>query len=312
MNRFLYFSRGQQIGIIVLLVLIVAAIALNALLPCLLPAPADENDSTFVAEVAAFEQSLRDKPRPAWQSPFEAHPTERAYAKSAPQPAELFEFDPNTLDSAGLVRLGLKPYMVERIAKFRNGGKHFRTAEFFIEFCHLPAEQGAQLLPYVRIADQPAPDKPQPTTDKPKKTYTHIELNAADTATLQQMPGIGSGRAKQIVAYRRQLGGFARSEQLLEIKNFPPDVYAKIAPYLSVDPSGITKIQVNKASVERLKNHPYLTFYQAKAIYELRRTKGMLSSIDELKTLPEFDGYDFDKLQPYLDFREVKYDYKRK
>lgn len=312
MNRFLYFSRGQQIGIIVLLVLIVAAIALNALLPCLLPAPTDENDSTFVAEVAAFEQSLRDKPRPAWQSPFEARPTEHAYAKSAPQPAELFEFDPNTLDSAGLVRLGLKPYMVERIAKFRNGGKHFRTAEFFIEFCHLPAEQGAQLLPYVRIADQPAPDNPQPTTDKPKKTYTHIELNAADTATLQQMPGIGSGRAKQIVAYRRQLGGFARSEQLLEIKNFPPDVYAKIAPYLSVEPSGITKIQVNKASVERLKNHPYLTFYQAKAIYELRRTKGMLSSIDELKTLPEFDGYDFDKLQPYLDFREVKYDYKRK
>lgn len=312
MNRFLYFSRGQQIGIIVLLVLIVAAIALNALLPCLLPAPADENDSTFVAEVAAFEQSLRDKPRPAWQSPFEARPTERAYAKSAPQPAELFEFDPNTLDSAGLVRLGLKPYMVERIAKFRNGGKRFRTAEFFVEFCHLPAEQGAQLLPYVRIADQPAPNKPQPTTDKPKKTYTHIELNAADTATLQQMPGIGSGRAKQIVAYRRQLGGFTRSEQLLEIKNFPPDVYAKIAPYLSVEPSGITKIQVNKASVERLKNHPYLTFYQAKAIYELRRTKGMLSSIDELKTLPEFDGYDFDKLQPYLDFREVKYDYKRK
>lgn len=312
MNRFLYFSRGQQIGIIVLLVLIVAAIALNALLPCLLPAPADENDSTFVAEVAAFEQSLRDKPRPAWQSPFEARPTERAYAKSAPQPAELFEFDPNTLDSAGLVRLGLKPYIVERIAKFRNGGKRFRTAEFFIEFCHLPAEQGAQLLPYVRIADQPVPDKPQPTTDKPKKTYTHIELNAADTATLQQMPGIGSGRAKQIVAYRRQLGGFARSEQLLEIKNFPPDVYAKIAPYLSVEPSGITKIQVNKASVERLKNHPYLTFYQAKAIYELRRTKGMLSSIDELKTLPEFEGYDFDKLQPYLDFREVKYDYKRK
>lgn len=312
MNRFLYFSRGQQIGIIVLLVLIVAAIALNALLPCLLPAPADENDSTFVAEVAAFEQSLREKPRPAWQSPFEARPTERAYAKSAPQPAELFEFDPNTLDSAGLVHLGLKPYIVERIAKFRNGGKRFRTAEFFVEFCHLPAEQGAQLLPYVRIADQPAPDKPQPTTDKPKKTYTHIELNAADTATLQQMPGIGSGRAKQIVAYRRQLGGFARSEQLLEIKNFPPDVYAKIAPYLSVEPSGITKIQVNKASVERLKNHPYLTFYQAKAIYELRRTKGMLSSIDELKTLPEFDGYDFDKLQPYLDFREVKYDYKRK
>lgn len=312
MNRFLYFSRGQQIGIIVLLVLIVAAIALNALLPRLLPAPTDENDSTFVAEVAAFEQSLRDKPRPAWQSPFEARPTERAYAKSAPQPAELFEFDPNTLDSAGLVRLGLKPYIVERIAKFRNGGKRFRTAEFFVEFCHLPAEQGAQLLPYVRIADQPAPDKPQPTTDKPKKTYTHIELNAADTATLQQMPGIGSGRAKQIVAYRRQLGGFARSEQLLEIKNFPPDVYAKIAPYLSVEPSGITKIQVNKASVERLKNHPYLTFYQAKAIYELRRTKGMLSSIDELKTLPEFDGYDFDKLQPYLDFREVKYDYKRK
>ncbi|MGN0187531.1 MAG: ComEA family DNA-binding protein [Paludibacteraceae bacterium] len=311
MNRFLYFSRGQQIGIIVLLTLIVAAIALNALLPYLLPAPADENDSTFVAEVAAFEQSLRDKPRPTWQSPFEARPIERTYTQTATQPTELFDFDPNTLDSANFVRLGLKPYVVERIMNFRNSDKRFRTAEFFVNFCHLSAEQSERLLPYVHIADTPQRDL-QPTAATSKKEYIHIELNAADTATLKQMPGIGSGRAKQIVGYRQQLGGFAHSKQLLEIRNFPPDLYDKIAPYLSVDLNGITKIKVNKASVERLKSHPYLNFYQAKAIYELRRANGVLTNIDELKHLSEFAEYDFKKLEPYLDFGEVKYEYKRK
>lgn len=317
MNRFLFFSRGQQIGIIVLLVLIAAVVALDVLLPRLV-APHDdmhESDSAFVAQVAAFEQSLRDKPKPVWQSPFEArHKEPKQTDFDTPTRLAPFDFDPNTLDSTEFVRMGFKPYDVRRIMSFRRKGKQFRTAEFFVEFCRLEPEEAEKLLPHVLIAAV-APAKTDTTAQKPRKAYVHIELNAADTTELQRMPGIGSGRAKQIVGYRRQLGGFAHVGQLLEINNFPQEVFDKIAPYLSVNQTLIEKIQINKASVERLKKHPYIDFYQAKAIYELRRTRGTLHNIDELKTLKErkeFDGYDFDRLAPYLDFSEIKYDYKRK
>lgn len=313
MNRFLFFSRGQQIGIVVLLVLIAAAIALNALLPRIVPQPADDgSDSAFVAQVAAFEQTLRDKPKPVWQSPFEArHQTAKRADFDTPTELTPVDFDPNTLDSAGFAAMGFKPYDIRRIMSFRRNGKQFRTAEFFVEFCRLAPEQGERLLPHVAIAAKPAAQDTA-ATRTPRKEYVHMELNAADTAELQRMPGIGSGRAKQIVGYRRKLGGFANAKQLLEIKNFPQETFDKIEPYLSVNQSLITKIQINRASVEKLKSHPYLNFYQAKAIYELRRTKGRLTGIDDLKNLPEMQGYDFEKIEPYLDFSEIKYDYKRK
>lgn len=52
MNRFLFF-RGQQIGIIVLLVLIVAVVALDVLLPRVVSSSSheSESDSAFVAQV---------------------------------------------------------------------------------------------------------------------------------------------------------------------------------------------------------------------------------------------------------------------
>lgn len=313
LNRFLFFSRGQQIGIVVLLVLIAAIVALNALLPKIVPQPVgeNENDSAFSAQVQAFEQTLRDKPKPVWQSPFEAR-RQTTGCTEFDRPTELkpIDFDPNTLDSAGFAAMGFKSRDISRIMSFRRKGNQFRTAEFFVnDFCRFTPEQAEQLLPHVIIATSPAPID---TTRTLRKEYVHIELNAADTTELKRMPGIGSGRAKQIVNYRYKLGGFANTGQLLEIKNFPQETFDKIEPYLSVAQNLITKIQVNKASVEKLKKHPYINFYQAKAIYELRRTKGRLTSIDDLKNLPEMQGYDFTKIEPYLDFSEIKYDYKRK
>jgi DNA uptake protein ComE-like DNA-binding protein len=317
LNRFLFFSRGQQIGIVVLLVLIVAVVVLNVLLPRIF-APshdANENDSAFVAQVAEFEQQLRDKPKPVWQSPFEARHNDFRTDFEKTIVLQPFDFDPNTLDSAEFVRMGFRPRDVQRIMSFRRKGKMFRTAEFFAnDFCKLPPEEAEKLLPHVKIAVAETAKTDTTAQRRPRKEFVYLDLNVADTTALQRMPGIGSGRAKQIVNYRRSLGGYVRTEQLLEINNFPKDVYEQMKSYLSVNQDSVKRIMVNKASVERLKDHPYLNFYQAKLIYDLRRTKGSLHGIDELlplKNQKEFNGYDFEKLAPYLDFSEIKYQYKR-
>ena len=215
-KKFLYFTRGQQIGIIILLVLVVGLVLFNILLPKLIPAPILDNDSTFRSQVAAFEKTLENLPRNSYQSPFEKTSYQQFERKKTK--AELFTFDPNTLDSANLVRLGLKPYVAKNIINYRLKGGKFKTAEDFSKIYGISADEFETLKPYIHITIKE--DENREKTTKKSTEPIYVELNSCDTTLLKQLRGVGSGRAKQIVSYREQLGGFSTKEQLLEIKNF--------------------------------------------------------------------------------------------
>lgn len=131
---------------------------------------------------------------------------------------------------------------------------------------------------------------------------TVIDLNSADTTSLKKIPGIGSSYAKRIVAYRNLLGGYYRHEQLQEVYGMYEELYEMIIPYLSVHPDSVKKIEVNRSSLERLRSHPYINFYQAKAITDLRKKKEHLKSMDELSLLEEFPEEEREKIAPYLSF----------
>jgi DNA uptake protein ComE-like DNA-binding protein len=124
--------------------------------------------------------------------------------------------------------------------------------------------------------------------------------------------GIGAYRAKQIVRYREQLGGFASVEQLREVKALQPLLSDSLSAdslsadsllgHFVLDSVKVVPLRVNMAHVESLQRHPYLSFEQAKAIYELRRRKIRLKSIDQLRTLDCLSESDLLRLQPYLSF----------
>ena len=50
---------------------------------------------------------------------------------------------------------------------------------------------------------------------------TVVDANAADTATLKRIPGIGSSLARSIVRYREKLGGFVHVQQIEEVNGVP-------------------------------------------------------------------------------------------
>ena len=131
---------------------------------------------------------------------------------------------------------------------------------------------------------------------------TVIELNAADSLELMRIPGIGSSFARRIVSYRNILGGYHRIEQLQEVYGMYEELYAKITPYLRIDTQGIRLIPVNSASLDQLKAHPYLNFYQAKVLVDMRKKKGKLTGIEDLQLLEEFSPDDWIRLGPYLVF----------
>ena len=126
----------------------------------------------------------------------------------------------------------------------------------------------------------------------------HIEINGADTTLLMKIPGIGSYYANRIVRYRERLGGFASAQQLEEIDGLPESSIA----YIKIDEQQIRKMNLNKLTLNQLKKHPYLNFYQAKEICDYRRLKGPLHSIEDLKLLKDFPPDEIERLKPYICF----------
>ena len=141
----------------------------------------------------------------------------------------------------------------------------------------------------------------------PKKEYikafkypegTLVDVNLADTVELKKIPGIGSGIAGNIVRYRECLGGFYDLSQLEEVKHVTPE----LLEWFKLGNDSIRKMEINKASLDKLRAHPYLTFYQAKVIVEHRRKKGQIKSLSQLALYEEFTEKDLERLSAYISF----------
>ena len=235
---------------------------------------------------------------------------QQAYVYDEPQPkAERFFFDPNTADSTQLLLLGLQPYLVKNIYRYRARGGVYRQPSDFARLYGLTQKQYHELDPYIRISPdyRPAAELVADSTPAPRDTTLYplklqagerISLNTADSTALRKIPGVGHYYARQIERRRRQLGGFASADQLSEIDGLPEEV----REYVEVDASEVKRMNVNQLTLNELKRHPYINFYQARAICDYRRLRGPLSSIDDLRLMKEFTDDDLRRLAPYIEF----------
>ena len=117
---------------------------------------------------------------------------------------------------------------------------------------------------------------------------------------LKKVPGIGSYRARQIVNYRERLGGFVTVEQLAEVEGLPDT----LRHWFTVAPGATQQLYVNRMSVNELRRHPYLDFYQSRIIVEHRRKFGPIKRLQTLSLYEEFSPSDLERLQPYVNFDE--------
>ena len=98
--------------------------------------------------------------------------------------------------------------------------------------------------------------------------------------------------------YRDRLGGYADVRQLLDIDGLPETALQ----YVELGAADLRVIDVNHLTLNQLKRHPYINFYQARAIVEQRRLHGPLHSAADLRMLPDFSAADVKRLLPYVRF----------
>ena len=222
-------------------------------------------------------------------------------------------FDPNTADSTTLVHLGFKPWQAKNMLKYRAKGGKYRKAEDLKKLYGMTDSMYQALTPYIDIAKEKVDSLVRDSLgvdsvrvdSLPKwleKKDTVLNLRTADTTELKMIRGIGSYRARQIVRYREQLGGFTYVEQILEAKGMENVDSDSLLTHFFIDSVKVERMNVNVVGVKRLSRHPYLRFEQAQAIYELRRKKLCLDSIQQLQQIDGLDSKTVEKIAPYLNF----------
>ena len=124
----------------------------------------------------------------------------------------------------------------------------------------------------------------------------HVVLNTADTTALKTIPGIGPYFARKIVQYGERLGGYVNIDQLDEIEDFP----LESKQYLVIQDAQPRKLNINQLSLNELKRHPYINYYQARAIEDYRRLHGPLKSLNDLRLSKDFPPEAIERLMPYV------------
>jgi competence ComEA-like helix-hairpin-helix protein len=306
--NFFFFSGSQRAGILLLIFLFVLVGLVDNFLPVFFEYENEPPDNLFIAEINDFKKSLIsvDSIRmAAYKQHYHSYYSQkRNFDSINKKETQLFPFNPNKLDSSGFVLLGLKPYIISNILKYRRKVQ-FKDKQSFAHIYGISEAKYKELADYIQLPEKEIIKNDTAGKETVKKVpgeFTKVDLNTADTTALMQIKGIGRSYARAIIRFRKQTGGFVSLDQLSEIYGMTPENLCKIRPFCFVNPQFVQKIKINIASVEKLKAHPYLNFYQAKQIYELRRKKGKLSGMADLVGLSELDEITIGKISAYLNF----------
>jgi DNA uptake protein ComE-like DNA-binding protein len=133
----------------------------------------------------------------------------------------------------------------------------------------------------------------------PKETFI-IELNAADTFTLQRLRGIGPSFARRIIKYRERLGGYIDKNQLLEIWEMDTSRYNSIKEQVTVNRDSVHKINLNTITFKKLMSHPYFPFEMTREIMIYRKEHKKFVNIEELRNIRIISDSAYRKIKNYI------------
>ena len=204
------------------------------------------------------------------------HPKAEAVRRNLPgRRVETFSFDPNTVTIDELCRLGFSAKQAQSIDNYRKKGGRFRRKEDFSRSFVVADSVYARLEDYIDIP--------------------LVDLNKADSAAFDSLPGIGGWYASKMLEYRDRLGGYSYKEQLMDIYNFDRERFEALEDLITVSKENQKPYPIWTLPADSLKLHPYIGTYSASAIVLSRennpREKWTIEELDKAGILrPEHVG----------------------
>ncbi len=87
---------------------------------------------------------------------------------------------------------------------------------------------------YHQILKEEKKDTEEPEATLAPSPEHPLDLNTARQDQLEQLPGVGEGIARRIIAYRTAIGPFVTKEQLMDVEGIGEKRFAEIEPLVTV------------------------------------------------------------------------------
>ncbi|MGB3005771.1 MAG: helix-hairpin-helix domain-containing protein [Chitinophagaceae bacterium] len=312
-TEYFIFSRKDRIAVLIIVLIILSIFLIPTIVSkSKLINKNEGQDTTWISSLKKLETKETENPQ---YRQFEDDNNNFQYDRrtnsyTGKNKGELFYFDPNTLPSEGWIKLGLRGKTIHTIQNYLSKGGKFRKPEDLQRIYGLFPNEYERIAPYIIIESTGETNNNKNFTDKhpteapPVKTYTPryaiVDINEADTAALIALPGIGSKLASRIINFRDKLGGFYTLAQVGETFGLPDSTFQKIKQYLKLENTTIKKININSATVDELKAHPYIRYTLANPIIAYRKEHGPFLKVEDLKKVIVVTDEIYNKFFHYL------------
>ena len=162
------------------------------------------------------------------------------YEKAPSRKVENFRFNPNTVSQEELCRLGFTEKQAQSILNYREKGGRFRRKSDFAKSYVVADSVFKRLEPFIDIP--------------------LLDINKADSAAFDALPGIGGWFAHKMVEYREQLHGYSCPEQLMEIWHFDQEKFDGLKDLIKCSPA--EPYPFWSGTLEEIRNHPHVRNWQ--------------------------------------------------
>lgn len=191
---------------------------------------------------------------------------------------ELFEFDPNTIDSSNALRLGIPAKQVRTLLNYRRKGGRFYKKEQLTKLYGLSPALAEKLVPFVRINES---NKSKRFNNKYEvairgntpNTWV-IDINEASEKEWLQKTNLSKPIVERIMRYKNYVGNFEKVQQIKKVYGVSETDYEILRSHLVIDKTRRTKLMANTMRFKDWQSLSLFTDKEIGAIIKTRKKNG--------------------------------------
>ena len=279
------FTKGQQSGVFLLVLLIVGVLCVYFFVDF-----SSEEFEFDNQEIAKFQKEIDS---------LKLLEIENGKPK-------IYPFNPNYITDYKGYTLGMTNDEIDRLLQFRKQDKWINSAKQFQQVTKVSDSLLNAISPYFKFPEwvtNPKPNKSFYYQNSTNKTVAQkLDLNKATATQLQRVNGIGEKLSERIIKYRNKfVGGFIADIQLHDVYGLTPEVIEKVTNEFTVKtPRQIQKINLNTATSDELVTIQHIDYEIAYNIVEQRTLRDGFKSFEELTKVKDFPVNKIEIIKLYL------------
>ncbi|HER39745.1 MAG TPA: helix-hairpin-helix domain-containing protein [Salinimicrobium catena] len=278
------FSRSQQNGIFLLVVLIVVLQLVYFFYPFSSEGSQHPEEEELVLELQREIDSLK------------------AVAAAEKDSVKMAPFNPNFISDYKGYLLGMSPDEIDRLHAHREKELWVNSTEEFQQVTQVSDSLLRKISPYFKFPEWRRNSSGNRISSKtafsaPREKQ---DLNSATAIELQKINGIGEKLSARIVNYRESIGGFRSEIQLQDVYGLSPEVIQRVNQQFEVRGEVEKRQDLNSIEIIPLSELPYFDYELARKVVSYRKSHSRFTSFEELANIQGFPVEKIDRIKLYL------------